>query len=235
MREGIVAVLLGVVFLHLGAGGAQPAGPVPVPAQNTPAPTPTPGPPSPTPGPPSPTPSPGQPTPFPTTPPGAPQPPSVPVPSPTTRATPAPQPPPLPQQPGQPGQQPVSPDLTLIVPGKSIAGITIGQPLRSVVLRFGPASETRPLGSATVYVFEKFGLTVRVEAETVRAIATGNSIFRTREGTGVGSSVDEVTRAYGTQFASREVEELRGVAYDGLGIAFGVQRQSVAVVLVYAR
>lgn len=130
---------------------------------------------------------------------------------------------------------PTAPELTLIVPGRSIGGIVIGHPLRSVVSRLGPASATHPADGMTVHIFARYAIRVYAARETVRAISTTNSIFRTREGIGVGSSAGEITRVHGPQFATRDVEGIRGVAYDEPGIAFGIERQTVVVVFVYRR
>lgn len=207
MRGSAVALLLGLLLLHLEIGAAQPAAQGPSPIQAPPSPIP----PSPVP-PPSPIPSPG-PSPLPS-----------PIPSPVPLPQPAPQP-----------QQPISPELRLILPGRSIGAIVIGQPIRLVVRRLGAAAETRPAGEMTLYDFPRFGITVYAAGEVVRAISTTNSLFRTREGHGVGSSVGDVRQLYGLQFVNRTVENTQGFAYDRLGIAFGVERQTVVVVIVYPR
>lgn len=119
------------------------------------------------------------------------------------------------------------------MPGKSIAGVTIGQRIRTVVRRLGAPSETRSAEGMVLYLFPRFGITVYGAGEVVRAVSTTNSVLRTRERVGVGSSLAEVREVYGDQSQPREVEGAQGIAYDRLRIAFGIERQSVVIVLVY--
>jgi hypothetical protein len=121
------------------------------------------------------------------------------------------------------------------VPGRSIGGIVIGQSIRLVVRRLGAPTETGSAGELTLYAFHRLGIAVYAAGETVRRISTTNTFFRTRDGLGVGSSLEEVRQRYGPQLVNRTVEQVQGVANDQLGIAFGVERQAVVVVLVYPK
>ncbi len=121
------------------------------------------------------------------------------------------------------------------MPGRSLGGIVIGQPMRLVVRRLGAPTETRSAGDLTLYTFHRLGIAVYTAGEVVRRISTTNSFFRTRDGLGVGTSLEEVRQRYGPQLVSRTVEQEEGVANDQLGIAFGAERQVVVVVLVYPR
>ena len=131
-------------------------------------------------------------------------------------------------------QQPfIAPSPVLIVPGQSLAGIVLGRSVRSVMTRLGPPAEVRTVRDGTLYVFARFGITVYGDGDVIRAISAANSLFRTPEGIGLGSSDADVRRVYGPQFTDVVVEGLQGVAYDHLGLAFGFDRGSVAVILVY--
>ncbi len=131
-------------------------------------------------------------------------------------------------------QQPsIAPSPVLIVPGQSLAGIVLGRSVRAVVTRLGPPSDVRTVRDGTLYVFGRFGITVYGDGDVIRAISAANSLFRTPEGIGLGSSDADVRRVYGPQFTDVVVEGLQGVAYDYLGLAFGFDRGSVAVILVY--
>jgi hypothetical protein len=130
-------------------------------------------------------------------------------------------------------QTPTAPSPVLIVPGQSIAGIVIGRSVRSVLTRLGPPAEVRTVRDGTLYVFGRFGLTVYGDGDVIRAVSATNSLFRTPEGVGLGSAETDVRRTYGPQFTDIVVEGIQGIAYDHLGLAFGFERGSVAVILVY--
>lgn len=177
----------------------------PILAQATPSPTPSP---TPTPGP-SPT---LAPSPRPTAPPPPPAPP--PGPPPPFRTAPA-------------------PPSTRIIPGRSLAGIALGIPVAPALTRLGRPSDVRMEEARTIYLFDRFGLVVHAEQDQIIAVATTNSLMRTLEGIGPGSAQGSVTRIYGAQFARITVEGFAGIAYDGLGVAFGIDQGTVAVVMVY--
>ncbi|MDQ7849219.1 MAG: hypothetical protein QN152_04840 [Armatimonadota bacterium] len=130
-------------------------------------------------------------------------------------------------------QPPTAPSPVLIVPGQSLAGIILGRSVRGVVARLGPPSEVRVVRDGTLYVFARFGITVYGDGDVIHAVSAANSLFRTPEGIGLGSSEAEVRRVYGPQYTHIVVEGIPGVAYDHLGLAFGFDRGSVAVILVY--
>jgi hypothetical protein len=126
-----------------------------------------------------------------------------------------------------------APSPVLIVPGQSVAGVVLGRSVRSVMARLGPPSQTRTVRDGTLYVFSRFGITVYGDGDIIRAVSATNSIFRTPEGVGLGTSDAEVRRTYGAQFTDVVVEGMPGVTYDHLGLAFGFERGGVAVILVY--
>lgn len=130
-------------------------------------------------------------------------------------------------------QPPVAPSPVLIVPGHSIAGVVLGRSVRSVIARLGPPAEVRTVREGTLLLFTRFGITVYADGDTITAVSASNSLLRTPEGIGLGVSEAEVRRVYGAQFSPAVVEGQAGIAYDHLGLAFGFERGSVAVILVY--
>lgn len=132
------------------------------------------------------------------------------------------------QAPAQPGDA-----LTQIVPGQSMAAIALGDRIERVLTRFGTPSEVRDTGREQVFVFGRFGISVYSRDGAVVAASTTNSLLRTTNGLTIGSPVEDVTRAHGAGGAEVLVEGLRGLAYPLRGIAFGLDRASIAVILVF--
>jgi hypothetical protein len=129
-------------------------------------------------------------------------------------------------------QQGASPTV-LIVPGQSIAGVALGRSVSTVVARLGQPGEARPLREGTLYAFPRYGLNVYATDGVVRAVSTTNSLLRTAEGIAPGSTVADVRRAFGDQFADAVVEGLMGMAFDQHGIAFGLDGAVVSIIIVY--
>lgn len=126
-----------------------------------------------------------------------------------------------------------TPPPVLIVPGQSIAGVALGRSVASTLSRLGQPTEARALRDGTLYAFPRYGLNVYATENTVRAVSTTNSLLRTPEGIALGSTVADVRRVYGAQFADAVVEGLLGIAYDQHGIAFGLDGVVVSVIIVY--
>ncbi len=164
--------------------------------------------------------------------------PTLPYPQP---APPAPQPPPQPVPPPvpQPGIVPTVPQLTpsslRIVPGESVAGIAMGSGLRLVLSRFGRPSDVRDTSVDTVYTFSRWGIVVYIQSGKVSAASTSNSLLKLSTELGVGYRVDDVLRVVGRSFREGTVENFPGMIYDDQGIAFGLDRTGVAVVIVFKR
>ncbi len=126
-----------------------------------------------------------------------------------------------------------APPPVLIVPGQSIAGVTLGRTSSATLGRLGQPTETRALRDGTLHTFPRYGLNVYASDGVVRAISTTNSLLRTTEGIALGSTVADVRRVYGTQSTDAVVEGLLGIAYDQQGIAFGLDGVVVSVIIVY--
>jgi hypothetical protein len=126
-----------------------------------------------------------------------------------------------------------APPPVLIVPGQSLAGVTLGRTVSATLGRLGQPAETRALRDSTLHTFPRYGLNVYASDGTVRAISTTNSLLRTAEGVALGSTVADVRRVYGAQSTDAVVEGLLGIAYDQYGIAFGLDGVVVSVIIVY--
>jgi hypothetical protein len=122
---------------------------------------------------------------------------------------------------------------TIVIPGQSVAGVQLGRSVSATVARLGQPVEARTLRDATLYTYPRYGLNVYVTDGNVRAVSTTNGLLRTTEGIALGSTLADVRRVYGTQFADAVVEGLMGIAYDQHGIAFGLDGVVVSVIIVY--
>ncbi len=123
-----------------------------------------------------------------------------------------------------------------VIPGVSLAEIRLGAPISEVVQRFGAPSTVRLVGAdgTLAYVFGPYGITAYARTNVVVAIATTNSVLGTARGIGMGAPEDAVAAAFGAPRSTGMVEGFPGIAYEALGIAFGFDRHSVAVVMVFA-
>lgn len=138
-----------------------------------------------------------------------------------------------PQQPQQQPQEPVSPAVTRIIPGRSLAGVAVGAPIQRVFGRFGQPSVTIETTIDAVHVYNRFGITVYARSNVVTAVASTNSLMKIDPDLGVGYRVEVVTARFGRAFREGSVEGFPGMIYDGRGIAFGLDRQGVAVIMVF--
>lgn len=142
---------------------------------------------------------------------------------------PAPQPAP---QPGQPSPQ-LPPGSRRIVPGESLAGITMGSGVRLILARFGRPSDVRETSIDTVYTFSRWGIVIYIRRGVVSAASTSNSLLKISEDIGVGYRAEDIIKTFGRGFREGTVENFPGMVYDDRGIAFGLDRQAVAVVIVF--
>jgi len=140
-----------------------------------------------------------------------------------------PQPQPPPQQPQEPGR-PVS---TRIVPGRSVANISVGTPIHRVFARFGRPSVSIETAVDVVHVYSRFGITVYSRSNMVTAVSTTNSLMKLDQDLGIGYRAETVPARFGRTFREGTVEEFPGMIYDARGIGFGLDRQAVAVIIVF--
>lgn len=144
---------------------------------------------------------------------------------------PAPQPPVQPQ-PIQPGPQ-LPPSSRRIVPGESLAGIMVGSGVRLILARFGRPADVRETSLDTVYTFSRWGIVVYIKSGVVSAASTSNSLLKISDDMGVGYRVEDIVKMFGRGFREGSVEGFPGMIYDDRGIAFALDRQGVAVVVVF--
>lgn len=165
------------------------------------------------------------------------QPPTYPQPVPPAPQPQPPQPsPPVPTPlPGLIPTVPLPPSSRRIVPGESLAGITMGAGLRLILSRFGRPADVRETSVDTVYTFSKWGIVVYFQSGKVSAASTSNSLLKMSDELGVGYRVDDILRVIGRSFREGTVENFPGMIYDDQGIAFGLDRTGVAVVVVFKR
>ncbi len=145
------------------------------------------------------------------------------------------EPQPVPQpapQPGQPSPQ-LPPGSRRIVPGESLAGITMGSGVRLILARFGRPSDVRETSIDTAYTFSRWGIVIYIRSGVVSAASTSNSLLKISEDIGVGYRAEDVIKTFGRGFREGTVENFPGMVYDDRGIAFGLDRQAVAVVIVF--
>lgn len=122
-----------------------------------------------------------------------------------------------------------------IVPGVSLADIPLGTPIAELVQRLGAPSEVR-LASAdgtVAYVFGQYGITAYTRSNVVVALTTTNSVLGMINGVGLGTPQSAVAAAFGVPPRPGTIEGLPALRYDSLGIAFGIDRQAVAVVMIF--
>ncbi len=122
-----------------------------------------------------------------------------------------------------------------VVPGVALADIPIGAPIGEVLTRFGSPSAVRLTGGNGLlgYGFDRYGITVYAHGDLVQAIATTNSVLGGVNGIALGVPLNDVVRAYGQGYSPGTVEGYPGVVYGGAGIAFGVDHNAVAAILVF--
>jgi hypothetical protein len=105
--------------------------------------------------------------------------------------------------------------------------------LRLILARFGRPSDIRETSVDTVYTFSKWGIVVYIRSGRVSAASTSNSLLKINEDLGVGYRVEDVLNTVGRSFREGTVENYPGLIYDDRGVAFGLDRRGVAVVIVF--
>jgi hypothetical protein len=130
-------------------------------------------------------------------------------------------------------QMPSMPGPRTIIAGKSLAGIAIGSSIDAVAARFGAPSAVLETDRDLVYVWHRFGVNAYVREGVVTAVSTSNSLMRAGE-VGPGFRVDDAIRVFGATYQRGSVEGFQGLQFDEMGIAFGIDRKSVAVIVVFS-
>jgi hypothetical protein len=122
-----------------------------------------------------------------------------------------------------------------VIPGVALADIPLGAPIGEVLTRFGTPSVVRLTGGNGLlgYGFDRYGITVYAHGDTVQAVGTTNSVLGGVNGIGLGTPLSEVVRILGAVYSRGTVEGFPGVVYGGAGVAFGIDREAVAAILVF--
>ncbi len=122
-----------------------------------------------------------------------------------------------------------------VTPGQSLADVPLGMPISEVVARFGAPTQIRLVdqNGTLAYVFGPYGITAYTRSNAVIAMSTTNSVVGTVRGVGLGSPVAAVVAAFGPARTIGVVEGYRALIYEGAGIAFGLDQQAVAAVMVF--
>ncbi len=123
-----------------------------------------------------------------------------------------------------------------VTPGASLAGIPLGAPIPEVVHRLGAPSAVRLVSQdgTLAYVFGQYGIIAYARDNSVIAVSTTNSTLGTVRGIALGAPESVVIGAFGRPRGAGVVEGFPGLLYESLGIAFGFDRHSVAVVMIFA-
>jgi len=74
---------------------------------------------------------------------------------------------------------------------------------------------------------------VYAHGDLVQAVATTNSVLGGVNGIGLGTPLGEVVRTLGSVYSQGIVEGYPGVIYGGSGVAFGIDHDAVASILVF--
>lgn len=122
-----------------------------------------------------------------------------------------------------------------VMPGAALADISLGTPIGEVLSRFGSPSVVRLTGGNGLlgYGFDRYGITVYAHGDVVEAVATTNSVLGGANGIALGTSMNEVVRVLGQVYSQGVVEGFPGVIYGGAGVAFGIDHDAVAAILVF--
>lgn len=122
-----------------------------------------------------------------------------------------------------------------VLPGVALADIPIGAPIGEVLTRFGSPSGVRLTGGNGLlgYGFDRYGITVYAHGDLVQAVATTNSVLGGVNGIALGVPLHDVVRAFGEGYSQGKVEGYPGIVYGGAGIAFGIDHDAVAAILVF--
>ncbi|MDQ7825251.1 MAG: hypothetical protein RDV48_20795 [Candidatus Eremiobacteraeota bacterium] len=124
---------------------------------------------------------------------------------------------------------------TLIVPGKRVGAIALGEQIDRVESRIGKA-EIVPREDFQIYSFVQYLLDLGVQKDSVMIILVMNPAYATSEGIAVGRGITTVIRAYGRNY---EYEEIKNadveylISYPAQGISFSVWKEKVVKIKIY--
>ena len=122
-----------------------------------------------------------------------------------------------------------------LIPGQGLADISLGSRIAEVVARLGAPNEVRLASTdgTLAYAFDQYGIAAYARGNTIIALTTTNSLLGMIRGVGLGSSRESIVAMFGTPRSVGLVEGFPGLLYDTQGIAFGLDRHTVAVVMIF--
>jgi len=107
----------------------------------------------------------------------------------------------------------------LIVPGKSVGLIKLGDPPSKVRQLWGaPTKVVRPQSNYEMWQYDRYLATVHVQDNEVTLIQTSSPVFRTPQGVGPGSPRAQLLRAYGNPTWSDNLGPVTIYAYASIGL-----------------
>ena len=129
------------------------------------------------------------------------------------------------------------PTAFLIVPGHRVGPIVLGMRVVQVFRYLGPPSNRSGSEGSGKFSWPHRGITVRVDSGGhVDTVFVEHPRYRTAQGVGVGSGLEEVLRAFGPTHQAQEDRTTLVLAYPGLGISFALDKsrgERVQMVVVY--
>jgi hypothetical protein len=122
-----------------------------------------------------------------------------------------------------------------LIPGQGLADISLGSRIAEIVARLGAPNEVRLASTdgTLAYTFDQYGIAAYARGNTIIALTTTNSLLGMIRGVGLGSSRESIVAMFGTPRSVGLVEGFPGLLYDTQGIAFGLDRHTVAVVMIF--
>lgn len=122
-----------------------------------------------------------------------------------------------------------------LIPGQGLADISLGTRISEVVARLGAPNEVRLASTdgTLAYTFDQYGISAYARGNTIIALTTTNSLLGLIRGVGLGSTRESIVAMFGAPRSVGLVEGFPGLLYDTQGIAFGLDRHTVAVVMIF--
>ena len=122
-----------------------------------------------------------------------------------------------------------------LIPGVGLADIALGTRISEVIQRLGAPSEVRLASTdgTLAYTFDQYGISAYTRENTIIALTTTNSLVGMIRGVGLGSTRESIVAVFGAPRSVGLVEGFPGILYEAQGIGFGLDRHSVAVVMIF--
>lgn len=118
----------------------------------------------------------------------------------------------------------------LIIPGRRVGEIRLGQKSEVVLKAWGPPDRTSPLAGAAVALYAGRGVGVIIRSGRIEGLLVETGDFMTREGIQVGSTRDQVVAALGPGYTESGPQ----LYYSERGIGFVLEGNQVVEIQVLA-